>query len=57
MIKTLITGTAGFIEINKIDVYGTHRSNKNLLKKIGKFTSLDEGLNKCVNWYKSYYKR
>ena len=44
---------------NKADVYKTHGSNKKLLKKIGKykFTPLDEGLQKVVNWYNMYHKK
>ena len=59
LIKLLGSVKIKKIGINKADVYGTHGSNKKLLKKIGKFkfTSLDEGLYKCVNWYKSYYKK
>ena len=39
------------------DVYKTHASNKKLEKKIGKTkpTNLDDGINKFVKWYKSYY--
>jgi len=45
-------------KMQKADVLKTHGDNKKIIKKTGfkKFTSIDFGLLKTVEWYKSYYK-
>ena len=44
--------------MQKADVLKTHGDNKKIIKRTGfkKFTSIDLGLLKTVEWYKSYYK-
>ncbi len=43
--------------LQKADVIKTHGSNKKILSKIGnmKFTKIDIGLIKTLNWFKEYY--
>jgi len=44
--------------LQKADVIKTHGSNKKIISLIGKnkFTSIDIGLKKTVDWFKQYYK-
>ena len=45
-------------KMQKADVLKTHGDNKKIIKRTGfkKFTSIDFGLLKTIEWYKSYYK-
>ena len=47
------------IPLQKGDVFKTHGSNLNILKKIGKIkpVKIDEGLRFFVEWYKKYYNK
>tara|TARA_Y100000816_G_scaffold93785_1_gene65008 strand:- start:11415 stop:12377 length:963 start_codon:yes stop_codon:yes gene_type:complete len=47
------------VSFQKADIYKTHGDNSVLISKIGKiyFTSLKVGLNRCIEWYKNYYKK
>ena len=45
------------LPLQKGDVFKTHGSNINIIKKIGrhKFVKIEEGLSLFVEWYKKYY--
>ena len=44
--------------LQKADVVKTHGSNKKIISAIGnqRFTTINEGLNKTIQWFKGYYK-
>ena len=47
-----------YLKKQKGDVYKTHGDNQNLIKftKFKKFTSLEEGIVRFIDWYKKYHK-